>query len=93
MTVSKTSARAGQSVQVTGKGCPSAALYLHDSYNLNHAKTAGNKGLTAIPVKQRGSDVTASFRVPRNDSTGRGLLVMECGGLFGNLTADFTILP
>lgn len=93
MAVSKSSARAGESVQVSGKGCPSAALYLHDSYNLNHAKTAGNQGLTAIPVKQRGSDVAASFRVPRGDSTGRGLLVMECGGLVGSLTAEFTILP
>ena len=76
----------------SGIGGSNGECLRHDSYNAAHPAQAGDRGLAALERRQVGDgEVQSVYTVTRADSVGRSVIVVQCGGLGGNVVGDFTV--
>jgi hypothetical protein len=91
----------GTVLRVEGRHCPRArssqdnvlggrSLYWHDSYQRRH-KFELHRGFAIVHIQFTGNVARGTYRIPANDSLGRGLLVLDCGGGGGNAVGFFTV--
>lgn len=82
----------GQVITISGPSCSGAVLSFHDSYNWTGAGKYTDTGLRVVPFQAAGGQVVARYQVRRDDSPGKGVFVLSCGGLAGNPSVVVTIL-
>jgi len=66
------------------------SLYWHDSYQRRH-KFELHRGFAIVHLHFTGTVARGTYHIPANDSLGRALLVLDCGGEGGNAVGFFTV--